>query len=116
GVPREILDHPQFVKARGVLDDIEWFDAGFFGYTPPEARAMDPQHRLFLEAGWTALEHAGYDPTSYPGSIGVYAGLSINSYLLANLLNPEVAASLGVDKDFLTTRLSYKLNLKGPSM
>ena len=117
GVPRAILDHPQFVKARGVLEGIEWFDAGFFGYTPPEARAMDPQHRLFLEAGWTALEHAGYDPTSYAGSIGVYAGLSGNSYLLSNIhAHPEVATSLGVDKDFLTTRLSYKLNLKGPSM
>jgi acyl transferase domain-containing protein len=116
GAPQALLDHPHFVKARGVLDDIELFDAGFFGYTPPEARAMDPQHRLFLEAGWTALEHAGYDPTTYAGSIGVYAGLAINSYLLTNVLVPEVTTSLGVDKDFLTTRLSYKLNLKGPSM
>jgi acyl transferase domain-containing protein len=116
GAPQALLDHPQFVKARGVLDGIELFDAGFFGYTPPEARAMDPQHRLFLEAGWAALEHAGYDPTTYGGSIGVYAGLGMNSYLLTNLQQPEVAHSLGVDKDFLTTRLSYKLNLKGPSM
>jgi acyl transferase domain-containing protein len=117
GFPAEQLAHPQFVKAKGVLDGIESFDAGFFGYTPPEARAMDPQHRLFLEAGWAALENAGYDPASYAGSIGVYAGLSVNSYLMANLLaHPEVSTSLGSDKDFLTTRLSYKLNLKGPSM
>ena len=117
GVPPALLAHPQFVKAKGVLENIEWFDAGFFGYTPPEARAMDPQHRLFLEAGWTALENAGYDPTTYTGSIGVYAGLSQNTYLLTNLqAHPEVAAALGGDKDFLTTRLSYKLNLKGPSM
>ena len=117
GVPPALLAHPQFVKAKGVLENIEWFDAGFFGYTPPEARAMDPQHRLFLEAGWTALENAGYDPTTYAGSIGVYAGLSQNTYLLTNLqAHPEVAAALGGDKDFLTTRLSYKLNLKGPSM
>ncbi|HEY7172919.1 MAG TPA: SDR family oxidoreductase [Vicinamibacterales bacterium] len=117
GVDPAVLGHPHFVKAKGVLDDIELFDAGFFAYTPPEARAMDPQHRLFLECGWEALENAGYDPDRFRGTIGVYAGLSINGYLLANLhAYPEITTSLGVDKDFLATRLSYKLNLKGPSM
>jgi acyl transferase domain-containing protein len=116
GVDPALLRHPQYVRAKGILDDIECFDAGFFGYTPPEARAMDPQHRIFLECGWTALEDAGYEPESYPGAIGVYAGLSFNSYAVMNLANPEVSGSLGTDKDFLSTRLSYKLNLKGPSI
>ena len=117
GVPPALLAHPQFVKAKGVLENIEWFDAGFFGYTPPEARAMDPQHRLFLEAGWTALEHAGYDPTTLRRFDWRLRGPQPEHYLLTNLqAHPEVATALGGDKDFLTTRLSYKLNLKGPSM
>src|SRR5689334_23231211 len=72
GIDPAWVRHPQFVKAKGALDDIESFDAGFFGYTPPEARAMDTQHRIFLECGWTALEDAGYDPDTYGGAIGVY--------------------------------------------
>lgn len=119
-----------FVGARGVLEDVDLFDAGFFGIYPREAELMDPQHRLFLECSWEALESAGCVPDRFPGLIGVYAGLSLNSYLLYNLSKDRrfiatFAAQFqtdnyqtltGNDKDFLSTRVSYKLNLRGPSM
>jgi acyl transferase domain-containing protein len=119
-----------FVRARSVLEDVDLFDAAFFGIYPREAEIMDPQHRLFLECAWEAIEAAGYDSESYPGLIGTYAGLSLNTYLLYNLIssrgfaanfagNYQVGAyqlMLGNDKDFLPTRVSYKLNLRGPSM
>ncbi|MDB6121125.1 MAG: amino acid adenylation protein [Pedosphaera sp.] len=118
------------VKARAILQDVDQFDAAFFGIYPKEAEVMDPQHRFFLECAWEALEVAGYDPEAYPGLIGVYAGLSMNTYLLSNLIsNREFAEKftgsyqvgsyqvmLGNDKDFLPTRVSYKLNLRGPSI
>ncbi len=117
----------KFVGARGVLDDVAMFDAEFFGIYPREAELMDPQHRVFLECAWEAVEMAGYDPAAYPGLIGVYAGLSLNSYLLYNLGGAgarlagnyqvgEYQTMMGNDKDFLPTRLAYKMNLKGPSM
>ncbi len=120
----ELLRRPDYVKARGVLTDIEYFAAAFFGFSPREAQIRDPQHRIFLECAWEALEDAGYDSTAYPGAIGVYAGVSPNTYLLSNLLlNPQLVELVGPlhlnissDKDFLTTLLSYKLNLRGPSM
>jgi acyl transferase domain-containing protein len=118
------------VRARGVLDNVDQFDAEFFGINPREAEVMDPQHRLFLECAWESIESAGYDPGEYPGLIGVFAGCSLNSYLLFNLCKDRAFAAgfagnyqvanysilLGNDKDFLATRVSYKLNLKGPSM
>jgi acyl transferase domain-containing protein len=117
GFKPAMLDHPKFVPARGVLEGADLFDAAFFAYTPREAQMMDPQQRLFLECGYHALENAGYDGETFEGSIGVYAGVSVNSYLLSHVLtNPEIAYSLGTDKDFLATRLSYKLNLRGPSI
>lgn len=120
----------KFVRARAVLENADLFDAAFFGIYPREAEIMDPQHRLFLECAWEALESAGYDSEAYPGMIGVYAGLSLNTYLLYNLIRDRGFASnfaanyqvgeyqtmLGNDKDFLPTRVSYKLNLRGPSM
>lgn len=120
----------KFVGARGVLQGVEMFDAEFFGMYPQEAKVTDPQHRLFLECAWEAIESAGYVPAEYPGLIGVFAGLSMNTYLLHNLCagrrfvtdftgNYQVGAyqiMLGNDKDFLPTRVSYKLNLRGPSM
>jgi acyl transferase domain-containing protein len=124
GVPRSALRDPSFVKAGAVLDDPELFDAAFFGFSPREARLLDPQHRLFLECSWQALERAGYDSERYPGIIGVYAGTSLSSYLLFNLLTtPELAGAddsfplmVANDKDFLCTRASYALNLDGPSI
>jgi acyl transferase domain-containing protein len=124
GISQAELQHPGYVKARAVLDDIELFDAAFFGFSPREAEIMDPQHRLFLECAWHALEDAGYDPERYDGAIGVYAGTQLSTYLLANLYpNRDLLETVGPlavrianDKDFLPSRASYKLNLKGPSM
>lgn len=118
------------VAARGVIEDVDLFDAAFFGIYPREAELMDPQHRIFLECAWESLESAGYDPQAYEGLIGVFAGVSLNTYLLYNLCgnggfaaqlagNYQVGqyqAMLGNDKDFMPTRVSYKLNLRGPSM
>ncbi|HLX72267.1 MAG TPA: polyketide synthase, partial [Verrucomicrobiae bacterium] len=120
----------KYVSARGVLDQVDQFDAEFFDIKPREAELMDPQHRLFLECAWETLERAGYDPNRYAGLVGVFAGCSVNSYLLYNLCRDRAFATrfagnyqvgnfsvlLGNDKDFLPTRVSYKLNLKGPSM
>jgi acyl transferase domain-containing protein len=107
GVPADLVRHPAYVKAKGVLEGVELFDAQFFGYTPKEAQLMDPQQRIFLECGWHALEDAGYDAERYRGPIGVFAGAGFNQYLLANLLrHPDGAQAIAYDKDFLATRLS----------
>jgi len=121
GVAPQHLNHPHYVKAAPVLQDIAGFDASFFGYSPREARVLDPQQRLFLEAAWHALEHAGYDARHYEGAIGVFAGASMNTYLLATGLAPYlvddyVFTLVGSDKDFLATRVSYHLDLTGPSV
>jgi acyl transferase domain-containing protein/acyl carrier protein len=124
GIDGATLSDPNYVKAKAMLDDIELFDGAFFGLNPRESAIMDPQHRVFLECAWGALEDAGYNPETFDGAIGVYAGASLNSYLLKNLSsNPdavELAGTLqimiGNDKDFLPTRVSYKLNLKGPAV
>lgn len=123
GVPPYLLKQPNYVKATGVLEGADLFDASFFGFSPKEAQIVDPQHRLFLEQAWTALEHGGYNPHSYLGAIGVYVGVGLNSYLLQslypNLLSNADLDSYQVqirnDKDFLPTLVSYKLNLRGPS-
>jgi acyl transferase domain-containing protein/acyl carrier protein len=124
GVEPAQLADPLYVKARGVLRDIELFDPAFFGFTPREAELLDPQHRAFLECSWEALESAGYDPERFPGRIAVYGGAGSNSYVLNNLLpNEELLRKVGGlqvvlmnQGDFLTTRVSYKLNLRGPSV
>lgn len=124
GVPEAHLRDPSLVRKRPVLDDIDLFDAALFGYTPREAEMIDPQQRIFLECAWEALETAGYSPERFDGSIGVFAGSGFLSYFLANLLqNKEYLRSvgwfqamLGNDKDFMAQRVSYKLNLRGPSI
>jgi acyl transferase domain-containing protein/acyl carrier protein len=124
GVSPALLQQANYVKAKGVLKDADLFDASFFGYSPREAELMDPQHRVFLECAWEALESAGCDPQTFDGRIGVFAGTSLNSYLLFNIMANRAAvasmgtlqAQIGNDKDFLTTRVSYKLDLKGPSV
>ncbi|MBB5315458.1 hybrid non-ribosomal peptide synthetase/type I polyketide synthase [Tunturibacter empetritectus] len=117
-----------YVAARGVLDDPGMFDAEFFGISPRDAESMDPQHRIFLETCWNTLEDAGYDQSTYAGQIGLFGGCSLNTYLLANLCRDrafidevtgnyqvgEFRSFMGNDKDFLTTRVAYKLNLRGP--
>ncbi|HEX3554403.1 MAG TPA: beta-ketoacyl synthase N-terminal-like domain-containing protein [Thermoanaerobaculia bacterium] len=124
GVDPALLADPAYVRARGVLDGVEDFDAAFFGFTPREAEVMDPQHRILLECAWEALEDAGYDPERAGGRAAVYAGCGVSSYLFSNLLpNAGLLATVGPlqamllnDRDFLATRLSYKLDLKGPSV
>ena len=125
GVDPLSLRDPAYVKTAAVLEDFDRFDASFFGLSPRDASIMDPQHRVFLECAWEALEHAGWNPDQFPGSIGVYAGSGMNSYFMFNLLaNPELMRNAGLfllkqtgnDKDVLATRVSYQLNLTGPSM
>ncbi|HVF55294.1 MAG TPA: SDR family oxidoreductase [Pyrinomonadaceae bacterium] len=122
GVEPAQLGDANYVKAGAVLEDVEHFDASFFGYTPREAEMMDPQHRLFLESAWQALESAGYHAERYKGRIGMFAGESVNSYLLHNLMSQRELIEtvghfqtlMGNDRDHLTTGAAYKLNLKGP--
>ncbi len=125
GIDPTLLNNADYVKAKGVLDDIELFDATFFGYSPREAEIMDPQQRLFHECAWEAIENAGYNVDSIDGLVGIYAGVGMNSYLLNNLYpNRHLLAesvsdfqlTISNDKDFMPTRISYKLNLKGPSV
>ncbi|MER8906006.1 beta-ketoacyl synthase N-terminal-like domain-containing protein, partial [Mesorhizobium sp. M0772] len=126
GVDPSDLADPAYVKARPVMNGIAEFDAGLFGYTPREAELMDPQHRLFMECAWEALENAGYDGVRYEGRVGVFGGCNISSYLMRMMMDDSVRQSLGAyqaeyqavignDKDSLTTSVSYKLNLRGPS-
>ena len=123
GVERQTAERPNYVKARAILDGIDLFDAPLFGMMPREADMTDPQQRLLLECAWETFDRAGYDPSRYPGAIGVYAGSSTSGYLYnlfprrVLLQSPaEMSAMLGVEKDSLATRLSYKLNLRGPSL
>ncbi len=122
-VPASLRKSPYFVPVAGVVENSDRFDAAFFGVNPREADVMDPQHRLFLECSWAALEHAGYDPERYPGAVGVYAGSRLNFYAWNVFSNPEIVRAAGElqaqianEKDYLATRISYKLNLGGPSL
>ena len=125
-----LLSNPNYVRANAVLPNIEEFDASFFGYSTKDAELMDPQQRIFLECAWEALESAGYNPENYQGLIGVYAGSGMNTYLINNV-HPnrgfsanrtflesasDLQVRLGNGRDFLPTRVSYKLNLTGPSV
>lgn len=124
GIPAAMLHDPNYVRLRGMMENIDLFDAAFFGYTPREAEILDPQQRIFLECAWEALEDAGYDPETCGERTGVFAGTSSNNYLLANLYpNRPLLETVGMfqianssEKDFVTTRVSYKLNLRGPSV
>src|ERR1700752_5004198 len=122
GFSANYLKQPNCVKAKAILENVDMFDAAFFGFTAREAQISDPQQRIFLECSWEALEDAGYDPEAYPGKIGVYAGSGFSNYWSVIAANPEIARGLGTyrtvignDKDFLATLVSYKLNLRGPS-
>ncbi|AFZ33823.1 Phenylalanine racemase (ATP-hydrolyzing), Mycocerosate synthase [Stanieria cyanosphaera PCC 7437] len=135
GINPNLINHPNYVKASPIIEDIEYFDAEFFGYSPKEAQLIDPQQRLLLECAWSSLEDAGCDPLTYPGVISLYAGAATNTYLLNNIYpnrnqlddNEDLdvftltsmggfQATVANDKDYLTTRVSYKLNLTGASV
>jgi len=125
GVSPEYLNDPDYVKARPVLSDIETFDAEFFGYSPREAENTDPQHRIFLQCAWEVMEKAGYNPENCGSKTGVYSGAALNSYLLNRYLQTNgfldstdsyFRLIQENEKDYLSTRVSYKLNLTGPSL
>jgi acyl transferase domain-containing protein/acyl carrier protein len=123
GIDSSTLSNPNYVKAGRYLEGIDMFDASFFGFSPREAEILDPQQRIFLECSWEALENAGYDPKTYDGLIGVHAGVSANTYIWNIFANRELHRTVGNfqtiisnDKDFLATRVSYKLGLQGSSM
>lgn len=125
GEAPEKLSRPNYVRATAPLGQMEWFDAEFFGFSPKEAAILDPQHRHFFECAWEALEDAGQVPERFKGPIGVFAGAGMGSYFYFNLCsNPHLVDSVGMfllrhtgnDKDFLSTRLSYLLDLRGPSV
>ncbi len=129
-VSQRTREQAGYVAARSVLADVDLFDAAFFGIYPREAEQMDPQHRVFLECCYEALERGACDPARYSGLIGLFAGCSMNTYLMRNLAwdraflesftedyqTASYTTLLGNDKDFLPTRVSYKLNLRGPSL
>jgi acyl transferase domain-containing protein/acyl-CoA synthetase (AMP-forming)/AMP-acid ligase II/acyl carrier protein/precorrin-6B methylase 2 len=135
GIDARTADDPNYVKASSVLSDIAGFDPDFFGISQREAVLMDPQQRLFLECAWESLEDAGYDPLTFPGLIGIYAGASMNTYLLNQVMpNRDTLDSrddlgvttldslggfqlmIGSDKDYLPTQAAYRLNLRGPAV
>ncbi|WP_163266791.1 non-ribosomal peptide synthetase/type I polyketide synthase [Chelativorans alearense] len=118
-----------YVPARPHLDDVELFDAEFFGMYPREAALIDPQFRIFMEICWEAIEGAGYDPHACPGQVGVFAGSALATYLINNVLSDREKAEaftsnyqigmfselIGSINDTLATRVAYKLNLRGPA-
>jgi phthiocerol/phenolphthiocerol synthesis type-I polyketide synthase E len=130
GVSEQALANHAYVRRAALMSGIDEFDADFFGFTPQAARMMDPQHRLFLQCAWHALEDAGYDPTQIEGSVGVYGTSTTSGYLLHNLMShhdPEAIIGQGVtfemvnlslqnDKDYLATRVAHQFNLRGPAL
>src|SRR4051794_1566272 len=95
GVPRERLERPSYVRAHAALDEAHAFDASFFGMSHTEATVTDPQHRVFLECAWSALEDAGCDPARFAGSVGVFAGCGTNDYYTRLLAHPELMSAVG---------------------
>ncbi|MET9647510.1 non-ribosomal peptide synthetase/type I polyketide synthase [Streptomyces syringium] len=124
GVPEAELDRPGYVRAQSGLRDIKGFDAAFFGYSRREAETMDPQHRVFLECAWHALEDAHCDPYAYGGDIGLYAGAGQNDYATGHVLpglgDADLAtryqAMINNQANFLATKVAYKLDLTGPAV
>ncbi|MDX1996935.1 MAG: SDR family NAD(P)-dependent oxidoreductase [Thermoanaerobaculia bacterium] len=122
-VPQSAIDDPNYVAVIPALGDSDMFDAAFFNFSPREAEIVDPQSRVLLESAWEAMEDAGYDPESYPGLIGIWAGGRLSMYLAQLYRNPEVMRTMGdfqvqigCDKDYIATRIAYKLNLGGPAV
>ncbi|HET7459925.1 MAG TPA: beta-ketoacyl synthase N-terminal-like domain-containing protein, partial [Longimicrobium sp.] len=123
GVPPGQVADASLVRAYGALDGIDQFDAGFFGFSPREAAVLNPQHRLFLETAWEALEGAGYDPARAGGRVGVFTGAELNGYWTHAASHPSLAQGAGAmtievgnDSDFVPTRVSFALGLEGPSL
>jgi len=124
GIEEYLRNDPDYVRARGIIDGADLFDATFFGISPLEAQVMDPQQRVFLELAYHALENAGYDPSRYKGMIGVFAGIGDNHYYTTNLLSHpdllamagKLAVEYGNEKDYIALRVAYMLDLRGPAI
>lgn len=125
GASRETISDPNYIRRCAYLDDTDKFDARFFGIAPRDAAVMDPQHRLFLEVAWGALEDAGYDASRVPGPVGVFAGSGMSYYAQFNVFtNKKLVSEMGEwlvrhtanDRNFLATLASYKMDITGPSM
>ncbi len=122
GVEPELWQQPNYVRAYASMDGIDQFDAALFGYSPREATIIDPQHRVFLECAWEALEAAGYNPEQYAGKIAVYGGASLNQYLIHLHSQPQLRQTVDPVQvvvsnvmGLMPMRVSYKLNLTGAS-
>ncbi|MFZ1161609.1 type I polyketide synthase [Mycobacterium sp.] len=130
GIPEKALANHAYVRRAALMDGIDEFDADFFGFTPQAARSTDPQHRLFLQTAFHAIEDAGYHPAEIEGTVGVYATSTTSGYLLHNIMSnrdPNVVMGQGItfdmvelsmqnDKDYLATKVAYALNLRGPAL
>ncbi len=130
GIPEKTLANHAYVRRAALMDGIDEFDADFFGFTPQGARSTDPQHRLFLQTAFHAIEDAGYDPGEIEGSVGVYATSTTSGYLLHNIMSnrdPNVVMGQGItfdmvelsmqnDKDYLATKVAHAFNLRGPAL
>lgn len=131
GISQSVIDNPNYINARSTFKSVEEFDAEFFGYTPNEARIMDPQMRVMHECVWEAIESAGYGPRKYNKPIGLFVGGTSNQYweyitMLKQVKEKDIydpekivdlfSNSLLNDMDLMATRISYKLDLHGPSM
>ena len=124
GIDEHLRNDPDYIRARGLIEGADLFDAAFFGINPLEARVMDPQQRVFLELAQQALENAGYDPERYKGRIGVFAGIGDNHYYTTNLLTQpdllamagKLAVEYGNQKDYIALRTAYLLDLRGPAI
>ncbi len=121
GIDRAMFNDPSYIRRGNSIENADHFDASFFGFSRREAEILDPQQRVFLECAWEALENSGY--TGEGERVGVFAGVGMNSYILQLIGNPELLASVGEyqmmlanDKDYLATRVAYKLNLRGPAV
>lgn len=123
-IPPNVKYAPNYVKARGVIDKADEFDPMFFGLNPKAAELMDPQQRIFLEIAWEALESTGHLPSQYNGSVGVFAGTGVNTYFINNVIpNQDLISNVGVlivttlnEKDYVSSRTAYELNLTGPAV
>ncbi|KZN53059.1 hypothetical protein N474_22250 [Pseudoalteromonas luteoviolacea CPMOR-2] len=122
GVEESLINNPNYVKKGVVLENVKEFDADFFHFTPREAEILDPQHRLLLECAVEALEMGGYGDLAQPQNVGVHVGVGVNTYLFKNVMSSSdvfgpdrMAYFQSNERDFPATRLSYKLNLTGPS-
>ncbi|HVW97021.1 MAG TPA: amino acid adenylation domain-containing protein [Mucilaginibacter sp.] len=123
-IPLSVKSDANYVKARGIINGADEFDAAFFGFNPRSAELMDPQQRIFLEIAWEVLESSGYLPQRYSGTVGVFAGCGYNTYFTNNVLaHPSKVAQYGQfnvrtlnEKDYIATRTAYQLNLKGPAV